>query len=80
MRGSAGKDRVVSAVDHDAVATPFKKASDVALVDPLDFEEPLQKVEEDTRKYLAEVDGSLSVSNPAHSISIEDKGGGMYGL
>lgn len=68
--GGAGKERSVAAEDHDAVATPFKKANEPTLVDPLDCEKMLRKIEEEMENFLAEVDVCLSVANATNSITI----------
>lgn len=68
--GSAGKERLITEDGHDAVATPFRKANNPTLVNPLDCEKMLQKVDEDIERFLVEVDVCLSVANATNSITI----------
>ncbi len=70
MYGGAGKARQLSAADHEAVAGPFKKNNDVALVDPLDCEKLLRSLEDEVDSFLAEVDVCMSVANATTVINL----------
>lgn len=70
MYGGAAKMRQLSTVDHDAVAKPFKKNNNVALVDPLDCEKMLRKLEDETDTFLADVDVCMSEANATTSITV----------
>jgi len=70
MYGGAGKVRQLSAADQEAVSAPFKKNNDVALVDPLDCENMLRSLEDETDSFLAEVDVCMSIANATTHITL----------
>lgn len=56
-------DKKITAEDQDAVATPYRKANQHALVDELGIKEQIDELKEFIGKFESEVDSVLQVSN-----------------
>ena len=56
-------DKKITAEDQDAVATPYRKANQHALVDELGIKERIESLKEFIGKFESEVDSVLQVSN-----------------
>ena len=68
--GKEGKDKI-SEADYDAIATPYKKANEFDLVDPIGAEAKIKELDEYIEKFNSTVDSVLQISNCVTYIEIE---------
>ena len=70
--GSKDKSKSYSESDYGAIATPYKKAHEWELVDPLDIKKVIDALEEEIREFESKVDSTLQMSNCVTTITIEE--------
>ena len=70
--GSKDKSKSYSESDYEAIATPYKKAHEWELVDPLDIKKVIDALEEEIREFESKVDSALQISNCVTTITIEE--------
>lgn len=67
--GKEGKEKITQG-SYDAIAEPYRKANEYALVDGLDIEKVIKTMKEDVESFLSEVDTALQISNSTTIIEI----------
>lgn len=65
-----GKDRKTSGDEYDMIAKPFMSKNEAKLVDPLDLELLVQKLQEDVDEFKLNVDFALSEINAVTKITV----------
>ena len=68
--GKEGKEKITQA-SYDAIAEPYRKANEYALVDALDGEQLIKEMNQNIQRFLSEVDTALQISNSTTIINIE---------
>jgi hypothetical protein len=72
LEASFNKEQVkASPEDVEAIRTPFLKANELHLTDPLEIKKIIAELTEEISKFEADVDACLSESNATTSITIE---------
>jgi len=66
----AKKDAQLSKEDYERISKPFYESNEMHLVDPLNCEKTVQKMEDAYEKFQAEVDVCLSIANATTEITI----------
>lgn len=66
----AKREAQLSKDDYDRIAKPFQGSNEAKLVDPLNCENTLQKMEDRLDSFSAEVDVCLSIANAKNEITI----------
>lgn len=67
--GKEGKEKITQG-SYDAIAEPYRKANEYALVDGLDIEKVIKTMKEDVESFLSEVNTALQISNSTTIIEI----------
>lgn len=65
-----GKDRKASADDYDVIAKPFMAKNEAKLIDPLDLEALVQRLQNDVDEFKLNVDFALSEINAVTKITV----------
>lgn len=67
--GKDGKDKI-SESDYNAIASPYKAANEVELVDPIHIKDEIEKLESYIDDFTSNVDAQLQISNCVTYIKI----------
>lgn len=68
--GKEGKEKITQA-SHDAIAEPYRSANEYGLVDALEVEKLIKRMQDEIQDFESEVDTVLQVSNSVTMIEIE---------
>lgn len=71
LQTAVGKDRKITDEDMGAIGNPFKQANEAFLIDPLQIDTVIAKLEAEVDAFLTEVDYALSEKNATTQIVVE---------
>jgi hypothetical protein len=70
LQANFGKDSQAKDSEYEAIAKPFLTKNEAKIVDPIDIQTQIEKMENDIDGFLSDVDFALSESNSLTKITI----------
>jgi len=70
LKQNVSAERVLDKADYDRIAAPFREDNELKMVDPLQLEQRIKKLDETIDRFMNDVDYALSESNATTKIQI----------